>query len=523
MEKYKPYTKYKRSEEKWVREVPVSWGLVPLKYISKFTGGGTPNKDNAEYWRGDIPWVSPKDMKKSELFSTIDNITQKAIIESSTTLIEKNALLMVVRSGILQHSIPTAVNRVSVTLNQDMKAMRFNRRVFVKYGFYLIKGNEKLLLLEWAKQGATVESIEQEYLANTVFPVPSLNEQQKIAEFLDHETAKIDTLIEKQQELIKLLKEKRQAVISHAVTKGLNPNAPMRDSGVEWIGEIPANWESKKLKHVAEIVDCRNKTPEYYENGEYLVVRTTNVKNQKLELKDALYTDEKNFKIWTQRGIPPVGSILFTREAPTGEICLVPDDVKFCMGQRMMNFICKDVNYSGFLFDYLLSDCLTRHIESVSHGSTVSHLRVEQVENIPVVVPTFDEINGIHQHIKNNKNKYKKIIRSAEQAISLMAERRTALISAAVTGQIDVRDWQPDEKTKPGIGGMSDIKLFSIKQNSAVELASQTAQLEKKLQQLVERDMEVFLGIRFVATEYSTGRRIRGELIPWAWMRMVAR
>ncbi len=230
-------------------------------------------------------------------------------------------------------------------------------------------------------------------------------------------------------------------MISHAVTKGLNPDAPMKDSGVEWLGEVPEHWEVSKLKFESEIIDCRNKTPEYFENGEYFVVRTTNVRHQKLNFNGALYTDKKNFTIWTQRGVPPAGSIFFTREAPTGEVCLVPEDLKFCMGQRMMNFIAHDESYTNYLFDYLISDCLDRYINSVSHGSTVTHLRVEQVQNIPVLVPPLEEVVQIHNHIEQLKLSFEDIESNAKQAIQLMQERRTALISAAVTGKIDVRGW----------------------------------------------------------------------------------
>ena len=129
------------------------------------------------------------------------------------------------------------------------------------------------------------------------------------------------------------------------------------------------------------------------------------------------------------------------RHGSPGEVCLVPENLKFCLGQRMMNFICSDPDYTNYLFDFLLSNCLERYIESVSHGSTVSHLRVEQVENIPVLVPPKNEAQKIHENLDVIKTKYLKLTKEAEKAISLMQERRTSLISAAVTGKIDVRHW----------------------------------------------------------------------------------
>lgn len=277
-------------------------------------------------------------------------------------------------------------------------------------------------------------------MKNISLPMPDEFEQTRIAAFLYRETAKIDLLIQKQRRLIELLEEKRQAAISHVVTKGLNPNTPMKESGVEWLGKVPTHWEVKRLKHTSIIIDCKNRTPEYFDDGKYLVVRTTNVKKQKLITEGASFTDEANFKVWTQRGTPPANSILFTREAPAGEVCFVPENVPLCMGQRMMNFIPYDAQYSYFLFDFLVSDCLTRYIESESMGSTVSHLRVEQVYNIPVVIPPPEERIEIHKYLSLKKGKFERLINAAVQAIKLMQERRIALISAAVTGKIDVRE-----------------------------------------------------------------------------------
>ncbi|MFI8418038.1 restriction endonuclease subunit S [Serratia sp. NPDC078593] len=121
------------------------------------------------------------------------------------------------------------------------------------------------------------------------------------------------------------------------------------------------------------------------------------------------------------------------------------------MGQRMMNFISNSQAYTNYLFDYLISDCLDRYINSVSHGSTVSHLRVEQVENIPVPVPPENELIAIHEHIAKLKEQYDAIESNALKAIDLMQERRTALISAAVTGKIDVRNWQAPTSQKQAL------------------------------------------------------------------------
>ena len=452
MTQYQQYAEYQDSGVEWLGEIPSHWNLYSLKRsVDKCTNGfwgAEPDGIN------DLCVLRVADFNRDNFLINENKLTFRSIHpkEAENRLLKKGDLLIEKSGGgdktlvgcvvmfDKQFSAITSnfVAKMTPNINTDSK--------YLTYSFaHLYSGRVNFPSI---KQTTGIQNLDSEAYLIEKFGFPPKNEQTQIANFLDHETAKIDSLIEKQQQLIELLKEKRQAVISHAVTKGLNSNVPMKDSGVEWLGQVPEHWIVSKLKYESEVVDCRNKTPEYFENGEYFVIRTTNVKNQKLNFNGALYTDKKNFEIWTQRGVPPAGSILFTREAPTGEVCLVPENIKFCMGQRMMNFIANTKSYSDYLFDYLISDCLERYINSVSHGSTVTHLRVEQVENIPVLVPSDAEIKEIHHHILIIKNKYDAIENKAHQTIQLMQERRTALISAAVTGKIDVQNWQNPTEAK---------------------------------------------------------------------------
>jgi type I restriction enzyme S subunit len=214
-----PDSPMKDSGVEWLGQVPEHWEMVPLKYLCSFSGGGTPSKDNLSYWTGgEIPWVSPKDMKSFWLSDTQDKLTNKAVEESSTNYVEEGCLLMVVRSGILQRTIPIAINTVRVTLNQDMKALSFNSRMMVEYAANYILGNVDSLLLEWLKDGATVESIEHEYLANSLIPVPPVMEQSEIINSIKNRMTTYQNLELQATEGIKLLQERRIALISAAVT-----------------------------------------------------------------------------------------------------------------------------------------------------------------------------------------------------------------------------------------------------------------------------------------------------------------
>jgi len=421
MAKYKAYPEYEDSGIEWLGLVPKSWTIFRLKNMATI-------KNGQDY----------KFVQADDGYPVMGSGGQFTF--SSKFMYDKPSVLLG-RKGTIDK--PLYINEPFWTVD-TMYYTELKKDVDAKYLYYLA------LTIQFSRYSTNtaLPSMTQEHLSNYKFSVPrSESERKKITEFLDHEIAKIDDLIDKQQQLIDLLKEKRQAVISLAVTKGLNPDVPMKDSGVEWLGEVPEHWEVKKLKHVAYIIDCKNRTPEYFDDGEYLVVRTTNVKKQSLVLDGALYTNERDYKIWTERGVPPVGSIFFTREAPAGEVCMVPAFTKLCMGQRMMNFICHQSDYTNFLFDYLTSDCLKRYIESEAAGSTVSHLRVEQVYNIPIVAPPNLEQKNINEMVGIIKTQYSRLIDDAECSLVLLQERRTALISAAVTGKIDVREWvAPDRQ-----------------------------------------------------------------------------
>lgn len=202
----------------WLGNMPAHWTIEKLKFFVRFVGGGTPSKDNDDYWDGDIPWVSPKDMKRPRIDDTEDKITEEAVGSSACTMIASGAVLVVVRSGILQHTIPIAVNDVPVAVNQDMKALIPNERMQSSFLAYQIQGCQRELREDWVKQGATVESIEQQRMADSRFAIPPLDEQDAIASYLDRETGRIDKLIEHVQDEIKLLYELRAATITDAVT-----------------------------------------------------------------------------------------------------------------------------------------------------------------------------------------------------------------------------------------------------------------------------------------------------------------
>lgn len=391
-------------------------------------------------------------MKVKNIGKTEEYLTELGLENSTASLVAKGALLLVVRSGILKHTIPVAMNSVPVALNQDMKALRVEgRRLSARYLMYVVEGKNNELLQEWAKQGATVESIEQEYLENSEFPVPALREQSAIANFLDHETAKIDTLIEKQQQLIKLLKEKRQAVISHAVTKGLNPDAPMKDSGVEWLGEVPEGWDVLPLRRFLLTIQ-QGSSPIASDSspvvGEFGVLKISAVKkgsyfenHSKTLQSEAEY--ESRFSV-------KKGDLLVTR-ANTPELvadaCIVSSKPKLkvmlCDLIYRLN-LAENIN-PEYLCYWLLSHLGRSQIEMDARGSSMTMAKVSQghIRAWLATSPPLDEQREIVEYLDTKCGAFLDATQQTDRTLRLLKERRTALISAAVTGKIDVRNWQP--------------------------------------------------------------------------------
>jgi type I restriction enzyme S subunit len=210
--------KMKDSGIEWLGEIPEHWEITKIKYQFNVQGGGTPSKENPSYWNGDIPWVSPKDMKQKEIIDTIDKTNLLGISNSASKIVEAESLLMVVRSGILQRTIPIGINKLPVSLNQDIKSFTSKGNHSINLLYYFIKGWETQLLEDWTKEGATVESIEMEYLLNFPLPMPSSNEQRDIVRFMESEEKRVLTIINKAQQEIELLKEYKTALISEVVT-----------------------------------------------------------------------------------------------------------------------------------------------------------------------------------------------------------------------------------------------------------------------------------------------------------------
>ena len=233
-------------------------------------------------------------------------------------------------------------------------------------------------------------------------------------------------------------------MISHAVTKGLNPDAPMKDSGVEWLGEVPEHWTYCCLKHHAKAIDCKHITAEFFDDG-IPVASISEVKGWYVNLETAKFTTIKYYQELIEGDrAPEAGDIIYSRNATVGEAALVKENMPlFAMGQDVCLLRPGEEVVPEYLLYVLKSGVIYQQLDIAMVGSTFKRINVDNIRNLSITLPPRKEQLDIVTSLKYHADKYNKVIEKAEGAIALMQERRTALISAAVTGKIDVRNWQP--------------------------------------------------------------------------------
>ena len=441
MAKYQRYEEYKDSGVEWLDVIPSHWVMSKIKYIAPFQVGWTPPTGNDSNFIGENIWANISDLRGKIITDTVKRISDKAAKEASMDITPKGSLL---------YSFKLSVGSVSFAgrdmyTNEAIASFTSDSLLPLEYLYYVLP---KFLIENASTNIYGARILNQELIRNAIILKPTYEEAKTIANFLDYQTAQIDTLIDKQQALIQLLKEKRQAVISHAVTKGLNPDAPMKNSGVEWLGEVPEHWNVAGFKkYLNSIIDYRGKTPEKVDSGKFLVT-ARNIKKGEINYEASQeYVSEKDYPQVMSRGIPEIGDVLFTTEAPLGEVAQV-DKTDIALAQRIIKFSGQNgILDNTYLKFYIMSNAFQDSLMTFATGSTALGIKSDRLSYLRQLIPPLKEQLLITEHIDRNLKAFDVSMMKAEQAIQLMQERRTALISAAVTGKIDVRGWQaPDSE-----------------------------------------------------------------------------
>jgi type I restriction enzyme S subunit len=286
--------------------------------------------------------------------------------------------------------------------------------------------------------GVSYPAINASDLMHLNIPIPSREEQQSIAAFLDRETGKIDALIAEQRRLVELLAEKRQAVISHAVTKGLNPNAPMKDSGIEWLGEVPEHWTIRRLVQLtAKIGDGLHGTPQYVDGSEYFFINGNNLINGCISLNETTKCVSRE-EFETHQVELNEHTLLMSINGTIGNLAFYQGE-SVILGKSAAYINCLSILSKKLLFYILKSNFIKTFYELEVTGTTIFNLSLETIRNTWIPLPPLDEQCSIVDFLNQEIASLDALTTEANRATALLQERRSALISAAVTGKIDVR------------------------------------------------------------------------------------
>jgi len=440
-----PYPSYKNSGVEWIGEIPTDWLKTKLKFtLEEIVTGGTPDTSNDVYWSDEesgINWISISDITSNgRLILKTKKFISKEGLESKK--------IEILPMGSLIYSIYGSIGKVSrlgipSTIHQGILGLKTNSKlnsIFLEY--YLIYFKEYVSLFSSSN---TQENLNQEKVSNFQIPFPSPQEQTQIVSFLDTKTQKIDELIEKTEQKIKLLKEKRTSLINHCVTKGLNPNVEMKDSGVEWIGEIPSGWNLVSLKHLVstKITDGPHETPEFVDEGiPFLSVESVQDNKLNFNRKRGFITEETH-KEYSKKCKPQRDDVFLVKSgSTTGKSTIVETDEEF----NIWSPLClirsdKSKVTPRFTFTSLQSFYFRRFVELGWSFGTQPNIGMGVIENIRIIVPPLSEQTQIVKYLDEQTQKIDSTVEKESQRIELLKEYRQSLISEVVTGKVDVRGW----------------------------------------------------------------------------------
>ena len=441
------YSAYKPSGVEWLGEVPEHWNALPLRrLISEVSSGTSVNAIDEPASPGQpgvlkTSCVYTGEFRPEENKAILESELERAscpVVAGSLIVSRMNTPDLVGAAGLVKYDDPFLFlpDRLWQVTFQDCNPQFMN---------YWCKSVSYRSQVQLACSGtsSSMQNLSQDNFYSFIAPLPSKTEQLVIARFLDRETAKIEALITEQQRLIELLQEKRQSVISHAVTKGLNPNAPMKDSGVEWLGEVPEHWEIMDLVNTTLLLQTgpfgsQLGTADYKDEG-IAVINPSNIIEGSISASSGPFITTKK-ALGLERHKLYKGDLVIARRGEMGRCAVVEDgqEEKLCgTGSILVRPL--DWMRTDFMAHIIRSEYSRASLSLNSVGSTMENLSAAIVGKLRIPVPPRDEQAQIVDWIRSIASSYQSLANNSVRAIELLQERRSTLISAAVTGQIDVR------------------------------------------------------------------------------------
>ena len=437
----KKYPKFKNSRVPWIGNMPSEWQVSKFKFVTEVVTGNTPSTANEENYTEDengYIWVKPSVLNE---YIPVCNSAQRL------TEIGKSNVRIIPKGSVMICCIGNTLGRFGITgkemcTNQQINSLVPDNVKIMSGYLKFYAGHISSELIEFSNF-ATLPMLTKSGLEDVHTILPPLPEQKAIATYLDEKTTLIDALIEKTEKKIELLKEQRTAIINQAVTKGLDTKAKMKDSGVEWIGEIPEGWEYTRLKYVTnQVVDGSHFTPTYTDSG-VPFLRVTDLVNKEIDFSKIKFISSEEHATFIKRCNPEKGDLLLSKNGTIGRTKIVDWDWEFSIFVSIC-LIKFRKNYNAKLFSYLFqSDVIDEQIKASSKQSTVTNLHLDKIRELVIVNPPIEVQNSIVKYLDKEIQKFDMLLSSVIKRVELLKEYRQALISEVVTGKICVLDEIP--------------------------------------------------------------------------------
>ena len=424
----------------WIGDIPKSWKVKPIAYMTKSRSGGTPDRNNLLYWEnGTIPWMSSGEVNKVNIYDTDEKITTLAVHHSSAKIISKNAV-MVALNGQGKTKGMSAILRIDSACNQSLCAFSCNAGIL--YYEYLFWCFQTMYTYLRQMSGDDVrDGLAASYVKKQKIPVPKYEEQQAIADFLDKECAQIDSIAADLEKQIELLQQYKKSLITETVTKGLDKTVPMKDSGVEWLGKIPEHWDVEPIKY--RVTFHNGDRGENYPSKSELqsegipFINAGHLEGDGLNMDNMDYISEEKYRIMGGVKLRS-GDILYCLRGSVGKNAIVD------MNQGTVASSLVAIRSVRISAEYLYY-CLNSHIEEVQrylwdNGTAQPNLSADNLGKYKICIPPVEEQMTIVEYLNNICSQVDNLIIGKRRQLSTIQQHKKSLIYEYVTGKKRVKE-----------------------------------------------------------------------------------
>ncbi|MCE9656259.1 restriction endonuclease subunit S [Clostridium celatum] len=424
----------KESGIEWIGEIPEQWSVRKYKSICNIYAGGTPDTNKLEFWNGDIPWLPSGKIKNDDIYEADKFITNLGLEKSSTKLIKENTTLLAMTGATCGN---VGFLRIKSCANQSVMAFEnLNKSFLDRFIYYTLLSQREAILLQ--KTGGAQSGINVEDGKNLFLPSCSYITQEKIVNYLDKKVSQVDDIISKQKILIEKYKSYKQSLITETVTKGLNNNVPMKDSGIEWIGEIPKEWNIDRIKTYFDIILGATPKSDNYEywNGDITWITPADYKTEDIYIRTSKRNISTSGLNSCSTRIVPKGSIIVSSRAPIGLVGI--SDIDLCTNQGCKSLVNKSGIYISNKFVYYYISVMTEVLNIYGKGTTFLELSSFDLNNFKIIIPTIEQQKEIVKFLDSKCTEIDSTISKKEELIEKLESYKKSLIYECVTGKREV-------------------------------------------------------------------------------------